>query len=212
MRVLMSLAFAALATIGLSGCQSALVSSSCDTGCGTEIAPGCDGGCATGIAATGSCGCRSTGCDGGCGGSCNGSCGSGGLLGQFAGRPAANGMIAGDCADGSCGVGGGTGVAHAGGLLGGLFSRHASTAGYDSVGCGVGGCGVGGHMCGRCRALAALRLKNRAAANHPYGGMSPHTPPMTGPYGPSAPHYGYPYYTTRGPRDFFEANPSSLGR
>jgi hypothetical protein len=64
------------------------------------------------------------------------------------------------------------------------------------------GCGMGGRFCGRCG----------AGAQHPYGGMSPHTPPMTGPFGPMSPSYGYPYYTTRGPRDFFMDNPPSLGR
>ena len=30
--------------------------------------------------------------------------------------------------------------------------------------------------------------------------------------GPAAPTYGYPYYTTRGPRDFLNPNPPSIGR
>jgi hypothetical protein len=33
-----------------------------------------------------------------------------------------------------------------------------------------------------------------------------------GPPGPPAPSYAYPYYTTRGPRDFFLDNPPSIGR
>lgn len=231
MRVLMSLAFAAIAAVGMSGCQT--VCTTCDTGCGTavtEIAPGCgvdapaSCGCSDAVAATdSSCGCGSTGCDSGCGGQCDGSCGvgGGGLLGRLTARAAAGSVVTGEyvqgcndgscgtCADGSCST---AGVAQAGGLLGELFGRRAATAQYHAAGCGVNGCGVGGHMCGRCRSLAGMGMGGRAAANHPYGGMSPHTPPMTGPYGPMSPHYGYPYYTTRGPRDFFEANPSSLGR
>ena len=31
-------------------------------------------------------------------------------------------------------------------------------------------------------------------------------------YGPETPTYGYPYYTTRGPRDFLMDNPPSIGR
>lgn len=181
MRVLMSLAFAAVAAVGLSGCQTAMIGGNCDSGCGSAVSAiggSCaDGSCGTGTALAG-----------------GGVMGGGGLMGGGA------------CADGSCGV------AQTGGLLGGLFSRHSAHAGYHANGCGIGGCGAGGHLCGKCRALAALRLKGRAAANHPYGGMTPHTPPMAGPHGPMSPHYGYPYYTTRGPRDFFESNPSSLGR
>ena len=33
-----------------------------------------------------------------------------------------------------------------------------------------------------------------------------------GPPGPAAPSYAYPYYTTRGPRDFLLNNPPSIGR
>ncbi len=32
-----------------------------------------------------------------------------------------------------------------------------------------------------------------------------------GPQGPSTAQVGYPYYTTRGPRDFLTANPPSIG-
>ena len=32
-----------------------------------------------------------------------------------------------------------------------------------------------------------------------------------GPAGPATPTYGYPYYTTRGPRDFLVDNPPSIG-
>jgi hypothetical protein len=32
-----------------------------------------------------------------------------------------------------------------------------------------------------------------------------------GPAGPPSAQVGYPYYTTRGPRDFFADNPPSIG-
>ena len=34
---------------------------------------------------------------------------------------------------------------------------------------------------------------------------------MEGPAGPSTGAYAYPYYTTRGPRDFLMDNPGSIG-
>jgi hypothetical protein len=33
-----------------------------------------------------------------------------------------------------------------------------------------------------------------------------------GPQGPSTPQVAYPYYTIRGPRDFLQSNPPSIGR
>ena len=47
---------------------------------------------------------------------------------------------------------------------------------------------------------------------HPYGGAIPHTNPAYGaPQSGIAPQYAYPYYTTRGPRDFLRDNPPSIG-
>ena len=86
------------------------------------------------------------------------------------------------CDDGSCGIGGG--------LRGGIGSRLG-----DGCGCGR-GCGLGRG----CR-----------TGLHPYGGQIPHT--ANAPHaGGLAPQYAYPYYTTRGPRDFLQANPMSIGR
>jgi hypothetical protein len=36
-------------------------------------------------------------------------------------------------------------------------------------------------------------------------------PQDAGPYGPPAASYGYPYYTTRAPRDFLQNNPMGIG-
>lgn len=83
-----------------------------------------------------------------------------------------------------------------GGLLASIRSR--------ALGVGVCGCGLRGRLglaCGRCGGR--------------FGGPTagtPHTEPYAGPYGPMAPTVGYPYYTTRAPRDFLLNNPPSIGR
>lgn len=46
--------------------------------------------------------------------------------------------------------------------------------------------------------------------NHP-GLCGIHQQQSVGPPGPPTPTYGYPYYTTRGPRDFLVDNPPSIG-
>jgi hypothetical protein len=75
-------------------------------------------------------------------------------------------------------------------------------------GCGKRGCGLGGKGCSACSKIAAA-----AGAVHPYGGAIPHTNPAVGqqPQSGIAPQYAYPYYTTRGPRDFLVDNPPSIG-
>lgn len=83
--------------------------------------------------------------------------------------------------------------------LGGRRGLH----GADS-GCGVNGCGTHG-LCRRC----AGGFGSIGAA-HPYGGATPHTRPQPGQSG-MAPTQMYPYYTTRGPRDFLRDNPPSIG-
>lgn len=90
-------------------------------------------------------------------------------------------------ATGNCGCDG------SGGLLGGRAAAR---------GCGRFGCGAGGRLCMGCR----------------FGGHrgTPYTDTSMGDggqmAGPASPHVGYPYYTTRGPRDFLVANPPSIGR
>ena len=80
--------------------------------------------------------------------------------------------------------------------------------GHFGGGCGRGGCGHSGPLCGACnkiRGLAGL------GGGNPYGGAIPHTAQGPGQSG-LAPSYAYPYYTTRGPRDFLIDNPPSIGR
>jgi hypothetical protein len=70
--------------------------------------------------------------------------------------------------------------------------------------CGCGGRGGMGCRCGKGRCgCGRLGCKGGCRARHPYGGELPHTAAdsMTGTPN-SAPTYAYPYYTTRGPRDF----------
>ena len=71
-------------------------------------------------------------------------------------------------------------------------------------GCGPGGCAAGGG-CGqeldpchpRMRPLMRHHGRNAGDNND---------------YGPPSAAIAYPYYTTRGPRDYFDANPPSIGR
>ncbi len=92
------------------------------------------------------------------------------------------------------------------GLLNGrirAMGSHCQAAG----GCNApGGCGgIGG-----CRGLHGGGLLG-GKHTKPYGGAIPHVAenPMMG--GGQVPQYVYPYYTTRGPRDFLNTNPPSIG-
>ena len=124
---------------------------------------------------------------------CNSRNGSGTLLGGLAN------LFNGSSSAGRGNVGGGLhgGAGHLGGRV---------------LGCGQGGCGVGGRICGNCRALHGGL---GSMIGNPYGN-TPHTPALN-PYaggagaGGAAAAYAYPYYTTRGPRDFLDCNPPSIG-
>ena len=83
--------------------------------------------------------------------------------------------------------------------------------GCDDGSCQVAGTDVNGANAnflangGRSGPLAGLHGRHhRGAQSHM--GSSP-GPAM----GPAQPTYGYPYYTTRGPRDFLNPNPPSIG-
>jgi len=96
----------------------------------------------------------------------------------------------------------------AGGMMasGGLLGNGKLLAGGGMQGrCGPGCLKCGGRGCG-------LRGRMDPAAQHPYGGQIPHTDGHMGANGPVSPTYAYPYYTTRGPRDFFIDNPPTIGR
>lgn len=85
---------------------------------------------------------------------------------------------------------------------GGGFAAHEIAGG-----CGKRGCRAG-NLCSKCTKIAQA-----AGLGHPYGGAIPHTNPAAGqqPQSGIAPQYAYPYYTTRGPRDFLRDNPPSIG-
>jgi hypothetical protein len=61
--------------------------------------------------------------------------------------------------------------------------------------------GIGGH-------LAAAHAQSRPAY---VGQLPPDYLEEGGPYGPASASYAYPYYTTRGPRDFLQNNPMGIG-
>jgi hypothetical protein len=102
--------------------------------------------------------------------------------------------------------------------MGGDGRLRGSIAQVSGIGgCGRFGCGQNGVHCFSCRLRGMAGRHSRGSANHPYGGQIPHTQhnPDHGSYpnagGGAAPTYAYPYYTTRGPRDFLMANPPSIG-
>ena len=100
----------------------------------------------------------------------------------------------------------------------------------DTAGCRDGSCGGGhGHLrhgqlgvteaalveavvkTENCAAFARNCVARWCRFGNPYGGAIPHTAQQPGQSG-IAPQYAYPYYTTRGPRDFLRDNPPSIGR
>ncbi|QDT12537.1 hypothetical protein K239x_45470 [Planctomycetes bacterium K23_9] len=139
-------------------------------------------------------GCASCSSSGGCSsGTCqSGSCG-GGMMASSCGSACGGG-----CQSGNCGVRGSMGTAA--GLLG--------CKGGCGGNCGRPGCQAGklGWQSGGLDYSSHLQtglLGHNAAANL---NSRPFTP------GPASGQVAYPYYTTRGPRDFLQANPPSIGR
>lgn len=68
----------------------------------------------------------------------------------------------------------------------------------DQCSCPPGACGPDG--CGHCALFPHHHMKHAANAAQ-----------LGGPAGPPAAQVTYPYYTTRGPRDFLNPNPPSIG-
>jgi len=116
-----------------------------------------------------------------------------------AGAASGGGLFGGGCLSGKCGLGGGGCGLGGGGcaLKGKLGGGGCALKGKLGGGCGAGGCGLGGKLLG--------------AGQHPYGGAIPHTAQAPGVGTGMAPAYAYPYYTTRGPRDFLMKKPPSIG-
>ena len=132
------------------------------------------------------------------GGSVDPACGPGGCT--------SGGCADGGCTDGSCGPTAGWGN-QAVGSNGGLFSA-LKRAGGGGDSCGYGYCS--GRCGGRCEAasagrhgaLAAFAQQTQNACANGHCGL---------PVGPSQGAVTYPYYTTRGPRDYLDPNPPSIG-
>jgi hypothetical protein len=171
-------------------------------------------------------------------GSCgDGGCGWAGLgLGGFVNKGPRNHPIVDSLRAKGCGTAGcGTGGQLCSGCLGGSGSGPQGRCGTPGCGmggqlcsgclggsgsgpqggCGAPGCGVGGQLCAGCLSrMYGGHLHKKAAhllpAQHPYGGAIPHTELQPG-MGGQAPTYAYPYYTTRGPRDFLQNNPPTIG-
>jgi len=101
------------------------------------------------------------------------------------------------------------GCGEAGGCGGVDGCRGGQAPAMISGGCqAAGGCGAPGG----CGGIGGCRGGLMGGNNRPYGGDIPHVAenPMMGPGG-QVPQYVYPYYTTRGPRDFLNTNPPGIG-
>ncbi len=177
--------------LAFTGCQS-MKSGCADGGCAM---PGCASGGGDPCCADGSCG------------NC-GSCQSG-LLGNLRSRGGGGGCKA-------CGVKGCKGQCRGGMLGGGGMRGGGGGGGLRNAICGT--CGVNG-CDGRCNKGLRGRL-GYATSNGP--APVGHVPPdsrrvrggreiINGAAGPPSATYTYPYYTTRGPRDYFDSNPPSIG-
>jgi hypothetical protein len=95
---------------------------------------------------------------------------------------------------------------------------HQAHGGCRDGACQDGACATGPCPAGLCKGGPHCRHHDR------YGGLAKHhlTPEeeaalaasnygQTGPAGPPTGAVAYPYYTTRGPRDFLAKNPPSIG-
>ena len=101
-------------------------------------------------------------------------------------------------------------------LLDRMFSCHNGLHQWDRTkydGCSS--CGDGGMIGhdGGCRScgLAARRMGGGHMGGGGLAGRHMAGEPVAGPPGPPTGAVTYPYYTTRGPRDFLAKNPRSIG-
>ena len=86
-----------------------------------------------------------------------------------------------------------------------------NTGACNSGGCNSGGCNQPG--CTACAGggggCANGNIYGQGPGSQLVGGTGKHAPVPND--GPSTGAVAYPYYTTRGPRDFLSANPGSIG-
>jgi hypothetical protein len=196
-RLLAVLALAVLTSTGCCcgrGCLSPYLWTGHQNGCGDSCGDGCCQSCDCGGDCGGDCGCADGGCDQ-CGGGCCTSCGPCGQGGYQCAQTDPNGRF------------------------------HGGICGHAADGCPLcicGKCGLFHRYCGptcpRCQCPCET-----------YGGCDhccpcPCSPCANGPGccasgdqnynfapGPPTGQVAYPYYTTRGPRDFLMNNPPSIG-
>ena len=95
-------------------------------------------------------------------------------------------------------------------LMDRMFSCHHGLHRWDRTKYGCDACGDGrllgdGGGCRTCGLGMGGGLGGRIAGRHIAG------EPVAGPAGPPTAAVTYPYYTTRGPRDFLAKNPKSIG-
>jgi hypothetical protein len=196
---MLCLATTGCTTMGPHGGRSGLLSSrcgqGCDPGCGCDVCcePTCgDPGCGCEVCCEPECG-----CDPGC--SCDVCCEDPGC------------GVCDPCCTDTC-TGDGCGSGH-GGLFGKLFGKKGSKGhGYGN---GRGGPANGGicSACGDPNCKGCLGggafCHNVATGFCPHAGGYPEYPNFN--QGPPTGQVAYPYYTTRGPRDFLQNNPPSIG-
>ncbi len=82
-----------------------------------------------------------------------------------------------------------------------------NSGGCPAGACGAGGCGAGGpvNMLAAMHAQRHHSILQKGHANCAYGSCG-------GQLGPQQGQVTFPYYTVRGPRDFLNSNPPSIGR
>jgi hypothetical protein len=170
----------------------------CDPCCGGDVCCepecGCDPGCSCDVCCEGGCCCEGAcGCDPGCGVGdpcCTDGCCTDGCC--------ADGCCAdGCCADGNCSNGGSSSG-------NGRFGKHCRGGLANGQVCSA----CGDPNCRGC--LGGGGFVSAVASGYcPHAGGYPECNNFTP--GPPAAQTAYPYYTTRGPRDFLRNNPPSIG-
>ncbi len=110
----------------------------------------------------------------------------------------------GGCGGGGCGnggCGGQAGPCGPGGCAGGGYAGGAYGGGQG----GCDACAAGGHSGGQAG--------GPGGGQHGMPGVPHHfSREYQGPQGPPSAQVAYPYYTTRGPRDYFANEPWSIGK
>lgn len=121
------------------------------------------------------------------------------------GCTAAPGCADGACANGACANGACANGACANGACADGQVAHAGHFAGQCAGCGAGLL----HGCNNCRHCGLACGHGLLGHHKQYTDIGAQNQGM--PSGPPTGTVAYPYYTTRGPRDFYTANPPSIG-